>query len=169
MLAGCVLLRWTNLYGDPVRWTTQANWWRTLLSFFNFQKYPPSLLFLLAMLGIAALALAAIESAERRSVLNRVRAVIQVYGRVPFFYFLVHIALVHALALALCAATGGNWRWWVTDFPKGGVLTGHPPGYGYGLGIVWCIWIFVVAVCYPLCKWYAGVKTKTKSRVLSYL
>ncbi len=169
MIAAFILLRWSNLYGDPGRWTAQANWWRTLLSFFNVLKYPPSLLFLLATLGISALVMVAIESAQARAVFERTRSVLEVYGRVPFFYFLLHIALVHLLALIISAARGGDWRWWLTEFPNGGVLTGHPPGYGYGLGVIWCIWIFVVALCYPACKWYAGVKSRNRNPLLSYL
>ena len=163
------LLRWTNLYGDPVRWSSQATWWRTWLSFMNVQKYPPSLLFLLVTLGIAALIAAGIESAEQRNAWGWLRSTLQVYGRVPFFYFLLHIALIHWLALVVSAARGEDWHWWVTEFPHGGVLTGHPPGYGYGLAIVWCIWIFVVALCYPACKWYAGVKKRSRNPLLSYL
>ncbi|HEX8178064.1 MAG TPA: heparan-alpha-glucosaminide N-acetyltransferase domain-containing protein [Pyrinomonadaceae bacterium] len=169
LLAAFALLRLSNLYGDPVRWTAQANWWRTLLCFFNVQKYPPSLLFLLATLGISALVMAAIEAAEGRAVFKRTRGVLDVYGRVPFFYFLLHIALIHLLALIFSGASGGDWRWWFTEFPNGGVLTGHPPGYGYGLGVVWSVWIFVVALCYPACKWYAGVKTRSRNPLLSYL
>jgi uncharacterized membrane protein len=168
MLAVFVLLRWSNLYGDPVKWGRQATWWRNLLSFLNVQKYPPSLLFLLAMLGIAALVLAAIEYAEERGLFARARSVLLVYGRVPFFYFLLHIALVHLLALISSFMSGGDWHWWLTEFPKGGVLTGHPPGYGYGLGVVWSVWILVVALCYPACKWYAGVKTHSRNPLLSY-
>jgi uncharacterized membrane protein len=163
------LLRLSNLYGDPVRWSSQLTWWRTGLSFMNVQKYPPSLLFLLVTLGIAALIAAGIESAEQRDAWGRLRSVLQVYGRVPFFYFLLHIALIHLLALVLSAAGGGNWRWWLTEFPQGGVLTGHPPGYGYGLAIVWCIWVFVVVVSYPACKWYAGVKRRSRNPLFSYL
>lgn len=169
MLAAFVLLRWSNLYGDPVRWTAQADWWRTLLCFFNVQKYPPSLLFLLATLGVAALFMAAVESAEGRAAFARARGVLEVYGRVPFFYFLLHIALIHLLALVFTVAGGGDWRWWFTEFPNGGVLAGHPPGYGYGLGVVWCIWILVVALCYPACRWYAGVKARSRNPLLSYL
>jgi uncharacterized membrane protein len=169
MLAVFVLLRWSNFYGDPEPWTAQANWWRTLASFFNVQKYPPSLLFLLATLGIAALVMLAIESTEQRAAFRRMRSALEVYGRVPFFYFLLHIALVHLLALIVSAASGGDWRWWLAEIPNGGVLTGYPPGYGYGLGVIWCIWIFVVALCYPACKWYAGVKTRSRNPLLSYL
>jgi uncharacterized membrane protein len=169
LLVAFGLLRLSNLYGDPVRWSSQPTWWRTGLSFMNVQKYPPSLLFLLVTLGIAALIAAGIESAERRNAFGRLRSVLQVYGRVPFFYFLMHIALIHLLALVVSAARGENWRWWVTEFPSGGVLTGHPPGYGYGLAIVWCIWIFVVVISYPACKWYAGMKKRSRNPLLSYL
>jgi uncharacterized membrane protein len=169
MIVAFVLLRWSNLYGDPVRWTAQPSWWRTLLSFLNVQKYPPSLLFLLATLGIAALIMAGIESAEKRAVFDQTRSVLRVYGRVPFFYFLLHIALIHLLALMVSAASGGDWRWWLAEIPNGGVLTGRPPGYGYSLGFIVCIWIFVVALCYPACKWYAGVKMRSRNPLLSYL
>jgi uncharacterized membrane protein len=169
MLAAFALLRGSNLYGDPAGWSAQSSWWRTLLSFFDVQKYPPSLLFLLATLGVAALVMAAVEHAEGRGTFKRARGVLGVYGRVPLFYFLLHIALIHLLALAASAASGGDWRWWLTESPNGGVLAGHPPGYGYGLGVVWCVWVFVVALCYPACKWYAGVKARGRSPLLSYL
>ena len=93
------------------------------MSFLNVQKYPLSLLFVLVTLGITALIAAGIESAEQRNAWGWVRSVCQVYGRVPFFYFLLHIALIHLLALGLSAVRGGNWQWWVTDFSRGGVLT----------------------------------------------
>jgi hypothetical protein len=169
MLAAFALLRWSNLYGDPAGWSAQSSPGRTLLSFFNVQKYPPSLLFLLATLGVAALVMAALEYAEGRAIFERTRGVLKVYGRVPLFYFLLHIALIHLLALVASAAGGGDWRWWLTEFPNGGVLTGHPPGYGYGLAVVWGVWVFVVALCYPVCRWYAGVKTRSRNPLLSYL
>jgi uncharacterized membrane protein len=132
MVASFMLLRWSNLYGDPAPWTPQDNWWRTLLSFFNVQKYPPSLLFLLATLGIAALVMFAIDSTEQRAAFQHTRGVLEVYGRVPFFFFVLHIALIHLLALFVTAAMGGDWRWWIGEIPNGGVLTGRPPGYETG-------------------------------------
>jgi uncharacterized membrane protein len=169
MLAVFVLLRWSNLYGDPVPWTVQAERWRTLLSFLNVQKYPPSLLFLLAMLGLMSLVMALIELAEERGLIKQVRRVVEVYGRVPFFYFLLHIALIHFLAVLLAFSTGTDWRWWFREFPNGGVVTGRPPGFGVGLLPIWCIWIFVVACCYPACKWYGRIRTHSRNRLLSYL
>jgi predicted acyltransferase len=133
------------------------------------QKYPPSLLFLLATLGIAGLVMTAIEFAESRSVLKRTRSVLQIYGRVPFFYFLLHIAIVHLLALVVSAMSGGDWRWWIAEIPHGGVLTGRPPGYGYGLGVIWCLWPLVVLACYPACKWYADLKMRSRNPIFSYL
>lgn len=169
MLSLFAILRWSNLYGDPFSWTTQATWWRTLLSFLNVQKYPPSLLFLLATLGLASLIMAGFEFIEDRSLFRQARSVLEVYGRVPFFYFLLHFALLHALAILFAILTGHDWRWWLAEFPKGGVITGRPPGFGVGLVGVWCIWIFVVACCYPACKWYSRIRTRSRSRLLSYL
>lgn len=169
MLGVFVLLRWSNVYGDPFPWAAQAESWRTVLSFMNVQKYPPSLLFLLPTLGLALLIMASIEFAEKRGLLGGIRRVLEVYGRVPFFYFLLHIAVIHALAVLLAVLTGSDWRWWFQVFPKGGVLTGRPPGFGVGLGAVWCIWIFVVACCYPACTWYGRIRAQNRSRWLSYL
>ncbi len=169
MLGVFLLLRWSNLYGDPFSWKEQTEWWRTLLSFLNVQKYPPSLLFLLVMLGLALLIAASIELAEDRGLLAPVRRVLEVYGRVPFFYFLLHIALIHLLAVGLAASTGDDWRWWFREFPNGGVLTGRPPGFGVGLAPIWGIWIFVVSACYPACKWCGRIRAEKRVRLLSYL
>lgn len=169
MIGVFVLLRWSNLYGDPFPWAAQAEWWRTLLSFLNVQKYPPSLLFVLATLGLASLIMAGIELADERGLVKQVRRVLEVYGRVPFFYFLLHLAVIHLLAVLLAIGAGSDWRWWFREFPKGGVLAGRPPGFGVGLVPIWCIWIFVVACCYPACKWYGRMRAQGRNRLLSYL
>jgi uncharacterized membrane protein len=169
MLVTFVPLRLSNLYGDPFPWTAQAEPWRTMLSFLNVHKYPPSLLFLLAMLGLASLIFAGIEVAEKRGRLASVRSILEVYGRVPFFYFMLHIALIHLLAVLLAAITGNDWRWWFRAFPAGGLLAGRPPGFGVGLAPIWCIWIFVVACCYPVCRWYGRIRMISRNRLLSYL
>ncbi len=168
MLLAFVLLRWSNLYGDPVRWSHQAVWWRTVLSFLNLQKYPPSLLFLLITLGLSVLVAAGVESLEEHDLWKSVRAVLQVYGRVPLFFFLLHLAVIHLLALAISAARGENWHWWTTEFPHGGILTGRPPGYGYGLEFIGCVWLLVVTLLYPACKWYADIKKTSRNAILSY-
>jgi uncharacterized membrane protein len=169
LLVSFAVLRWSNVYGDPQRWASQASWWRTAFSFFNVQKYPPSLLFLMVTLGISGLIMAGLMLAERQNALLRVRNVLLIYGRVPFFYFILHIAVAHSLTLLTTFLVGGNWRWWISEMPQGSVLIGRPPGYGFGLGVVWCLWIVVVAVCYPACKWYAGLKSRSRHPLLSYL
>lgn len=169
MLAVFILLRWSNVYGDPQPWTRQAPEWRTVFSFLNVQKYPPSLLFLLVTLGLAALVLAALIRFESKGTFRPILSCIEMYGRVPLFYFLLHLTCIHATALVVSAATGTNWRWWVTGFPAGGVLRGRPPGFGFGLYVVWSVWIAVVVGCYPACKWYAGIKSRSRNALLSYL
>ena len=119
MLAAFALVRWGGWYGDPVPWAHHAVWWRTLASFLNVRKYPPSLLFLLAMLGLLALVMSALISVEQLKLLERPRRVLEVFGRVPFFYFLLHIAVIHLLALLVSAGIGADWRWWLTEFPNG--------------------------------------------------
>jgi uncharacterized membrane protein len=169
LLGGFVLLRWSNVYGDPQRWTVQASWWRTAFSFWNVQKYPPSLLFLMATLGLSGMVMVTIIAAEHRGAFPGVRNVLLIYGRVPFFYFILHISVAHALTLLATFLVGGNWRWWIAEMPHGSVLIGRPPGYGFGLGVVWCVWIAVVAICYPACKWYAKLKRQSRNPLLSYL
>ena len=95
--AGFVLLRATNLYGDPQAWVAHESVLATLLSFINTEKYPPSLLYLMMTLGPGLLLLAAFETAR-----GRVVDTVVTFGRVPFAYYIAHIYLIHALAVALC-------------------------------------------------------------------
>ena len=100
--AAFVLLRWLNVYGDPSRWSVQKSAAMTIVSFLNTTKYPPSLLFLLMTLGPALLLLAAFDRA-RSIPLDAVRT----FGRVPLFYFVVHLFTIHALAVVICAGRYG--------------------------------------------------------------
>ena len=96
-LALFILLRFINVYGDPVAWTKQKNDLYTFLSFINVTKYPPSLLFCLLTLGIMFLILSLIEGFK-----NKYTNVVETYGKVPLFYFIVHWYILHPL-LFLCA------------------------------------------------------------------
>ena len=91
---GFVVLRASDLYGDPASWTVEETWLATVLSFVNCEKYPPSLLFLMMTLGPALMLLAAFEQAR-----GRVVQVFAMFGQVPFFFYVVHIYLIHALAI----------------------------------------------------------------------
>ncbi|MDQ6654315.1 MAG: heparan-alpha-glucosaminide N-acetyltransferase domain-containing protein [Verrucomicrobiota bacterium] len=162
-------LRFTNLYGDPRAWTHQASALRTFLSFMDVQKYPPSLLYVLGTLGLSLCLMAAFDRWQARGNLPSVRAVLSIYGRVPFFYYVLHFTAIHLAALLTTAALGLNWRWWITLPPAGSVFGGQPPGYGFSLAIVYLVWLAIVAFCYFPCRWFAGVKQRNRSAWLSYL
>ncbi|UHQ56378.1 DUF1624 domain-containing protein [Microbulbifer sp. YPW16] len=153
-----LVLRVGNFYGDPVPWMSQASYGMTLVSFFNVDKYPPSLLYLLMTLGPGLLLLAWSERLRGPLV-----DIINTFGRVPFAYYILHIYLAHLLALAIAQWQGFGWRaaaggWW-----------GLPDGYGVSLPAVYVTWLAVVALLYPFCRWLAGVKARRRDWWLSYL
>ena len=160
-----VVLRWSNLYGDPSPWSVQATPVLTVASFLNCTKYPPSLLYLLMTLGPTLVALAALE---------KVRAAswnpFLVFGRVPLFYYLIHLPLLHAVALVFAELRYGRMRF-MLSMPAAfkGPRSDFPADYGYDLVTVYLIWIAIVVTLYPMCRWYAGVKQRNRSAVLSYL
>jgi hypothetical protein len=92
-----------------------------------------------------------------------------VFGRVPFFYYILHFTTIHLAALLATAALGLDWRWWIRLAPTGGIFAGQPLGYGFSLPIVYLVWLAIVAFCYFPCRWFADVKQRNKSPWLSYL
>jgi uncharacterized membrane protein len=163
-----VLLRALNVYGDPNPWAAQKSAWLTLLSFLNTSKYPPSLLFLLMTLGPSILALALFDREPGRRPAPPARPFI-VFGRVPMFYYLLHVPLIHLAAVAFAYAKYGRAEWLFVNWPPPGQPQPEPPGYGYGLWVVYAVWIGVVAALYPLCRWFARVKARRRDAWLSYL
>ena len=157
LTAAFVVLRALNVYGDPARWSVQRDWLFTILSFLNCTKYPPSLLFLLMTLGPALLLLGALENGIPRAM----RWVV-VFGRVPFFYYLLHLLLIDIVAVVFAVSRYGARTPEV--FAKG-----LPPDWGYHLPVIYVIWIGLIAALYPVCRWYAGVKARSRSPWLSYL
>ncbi len=158
-----IIIRAINVYGDPVRWSVQKNAVFTLLSFLNVSKYPPSLLYILMTLGPGILFLAFAENP-----LNRFTAKVSVFGRVPMFYYIVHVYAIHLLAIVAIVISGRSWSQMI--FPTWPELDQHLRGYGFGLAIVYLIWIGLVIALYPLCKWYDEYKSRNKSKWwLSYL
>lgn len=159
-----VVVRYTNLYGDPVKWGTQKNSFFTFLSFLNVNKYPPSLLYLLLTLGTAFLFLSVTENWQ-----NRLVNVVSVYGRVPMFYYLIHIYLIHIIAMVASAFTPGqDWHIWILQQPIW--FTQDLKGYGFSLPVAYFIWAGIVLVLYPLCKRYDAYKMANKQKKwLSYL
>jgi uncharacterized membrane protein len=161
------LLRFTHGYGDPgpgfERLGTLSH---TVMSFFAVQKYPPSLHYLLATIGVVLLLFALFDKVIIADWMGRTRAFLGVYGRVPFFFYIAHIFVIHALALGVAIVTNPNWRFWTTPDV---VFTRHFYGWGYALPIVYFVWVSVVLALYPLCVWFSGLKDRQRSWWLSYL
>lgn len=159
-----LVLRCFNLYGDPSKWSIQKDAVFTLLSILNVTKYPPSLLYLLFTAGPALIFLSLSEQP-----LAGLSKKIALYGRVPFFYYVVHIYLIHLFATIAA------------------LLSGHPlddmilsdsvnrsaalKNYGFGLFATYLVWIALVVLLYPLCKWYDRYKKMhlPSKRWLSYV
>ena len=145
--------------GDPAPWAIQDSLLATVLSFINCEKYPPSFLYLSTTLGPALMLVAALE---------RVRGPaadwIATFGRVPFFYYVVHIFLLHALAIVFAWATIGDIGWLF------GPMAGRKPAaYGLPLAGIYAVWLAVVVALYPLCRWFAGIKRRRTEWWWSYL
>lgn len=175
MLSLFFVLRFTGLYGEPAiaaatgsyaaagDWRAQASIGAQIMAFFNVQKYPPSLVFLLATLGISALLL---------PLLSRLKGppttVLLAFGAAPLFFYVLHIYVVHALAIAANAAAGrevyGLFNYLVNAFTAPQKLE----GLGFNLMGVYLAWIVVLAILYPACRWFAAVKRRRKEWWMSY-
>jgi uncharacterized membrane protein len=157
-----VVIRFTNSYGDLFPWKKQTDWHFTLLSFLNVSKYPPSLLYLLVTLGPALIFLALTENAG-----SSIAEKIKVIGRVPMFYYLIHIYLIHLTALVatwFCGHEPGDMilNNWVVFEPK-------LKGYGFSLAVTYCIWAALILVLYFPCRAYDQYKKTHRQWWLSYL
>ena len=143
-----VLLRWMNGYGDPHPWVEQEERGAlyTIFSFLNCEKYPPSLCFLLMTLGPAILVLPLLEILR-----GPVQRFFLLYGRVPMFYYILHLAVIHCLAVAYAVMNGWQPGWWW-------LIGGAPKDYTPRVWVAYAAWIVVVLALWPLCAWYAGVK-----------
>jgi len=165
LTAAFVVLRWSNLYGDPVPWTVQPSVALTIASFLNCEKYPPSLLYLLMTLGPMLLVLAAFDRVRARA-----SNPLLVFGRVPLFYYLLHLPLLHITAVVFAQAQFGRSAFMLGSPPSlRGPRPDFPTDYGYDLWVVYLVWVAIVFALYPVCRWYAGLKQRSKSPILSYL
>jgi uncharacterized membrane protein len=157
------VLRGLNIYGDLTPWSIQDTITKTVLSFFNVTKYPPSLLFICITLGPALLFLYTFESTK-----NKLTDFFLVFGRVPLFYYFLHVLLIHILAIGGILVFGGNWEDMILTAE--GFLNANLITYGYSLPIVYLVWISVVLLLYPLSKKYMLYKANNKDKWwLSYL
>jgi len=153
-----------NKYGNPVQWTNYGINSKTLMSIFNINKYPPSLLYLLITLGGTFLFLANAEKLK-----GKVVDFFCVFGRVPFFYYILHIFLIHLIAVFASEFTGFGWEIMVS-MPTFITRVEALKGYGFNLITVYIIWIVVIILLYPLCKKFDTYKRSHKEKWwLSYL
>ena len=156
-------LRLVNIYGDLVPWTSQETTAKTIISFFNVTKYPPSLLYLCITMGPALLFLYAVETTK-----NKVTNFFLVFGRVPLFYYFLHMLVIHSLAIVSILIFGGHWQDMIIDAES--FLNKNLLSYGYSLFAVYLIWIGVILLLYPICKKYMIYKANNKDKWwLSYL
>jgi uncharacterized membrane protein len=149
------VLRAFDVYGDLHAWSIEDTSTKTVLSFMNVTKYPPSLDFLCVTLGLASLLLAVFE--RRRGALYDI---LQVFGRVPLFYYLLHLILISQTADLFFRLRDGAWP------SRDNVGTAE---WAYSLPVIYGIWIALVIVLYPACQWFAGVKARRNHWWLGYL
>ena len=133
------------------------------LAFLNTNKYPASLSFLLMTLGPMLILLGLVETAR-----GPIAGALETFGRVPFFYYLLHIPLIHLAAIVVSfIREGAADPWLFTNHPM--MNPPAPPGYLWSLPLLYLVWAIVIGVLYVACRWYAGVKAKSRSTLLSYL
>jgi uncharacterized membrane protein len=146
-----IILRAADWYGDAARWTVQKDSFFTILSFLNVTKYPPSLLYLLMTIGPALVILAFTEGP-----LNWWKARVALFGRVAMFYYLAHILLIHLIAFFAAILSGRSG--WDMVLSTGVDDSPSLKGYGFDLGVVYLVWIGLILVLYPFCRWFDRYK-----------
>ena len=152
-----LLLRLPNLYGDPAVWALQERGGLySLLSLFNTTKYPASLLFLLMTLGPALILLSFLERVS-----GRFSQILVTFGRVPFFYYILHIPLINLLNHAWNLIRYGSFEQYC--------FRPHPESYQMKLWLVYIVWALVTVLMYYLCRWFAEKKRKHRTWWMSYL
>jgi uncharacterized membrane protein len=164
-IAAFFIVRAINVYGDPAPWKSQARAVMTVVSFFNVTKYPVSFQFLMMTLGPAMLLLAWLERVDVR---GRLAGIFVTFGRVPLFYYLLQWVMAHTMGIVLALAAGKSSVAHYFKNPPDAYTTA-PPDAGFSLGVTWIAWLVGVALLYPLCRWYAGVKGRHKESWLKYL
>jgi len=156
-----IFIRLINHYGDMHRWAIQKTPVFTFLDFVKTSKYPPSLLYILMTIGPALIFLSFSENVQ-----GSIGRKVIVFGKVPFFYYILHVFLIHSIAWLAFFATGHSWE--DLDFIhfRDGSL---PYGSGYPLWFVYAAWASVVIILYFPCRWYSVYKATHKNWWLGYI
>jgi len=154
--AGWIALRGINGYGDPRPWQSFPDGVTTVLSFLNAEKYPPSLDFLAMTLGPALLLLGALDRAGSSGTLRPAARWLAILGGVPLFFYLLQWFVAHGLATLAEAVAGQDVAWQFQIPPEKYFNT--PPGAGFPLPVVYLLWLTAIAILYPICAWYRGIR-----------
>jgi len=171
-LLGCLflsiffVLRYFNLYGNPQPWELQKSLLFNIMSIINLEKYPVSLDFILLYLGLSFFILIFLEKVH-----GKISDFFISFGRVPFGYYVSHLFLIHSIAVFLSFVTYGKADWFFSNHCLiGGITPEFPIGFGYGLPTIYFLWVLVVFLLYPFCRWYGHIKSKYKSiKFLRYI
>ena len=157
------LLRGFNSYGEPRPWSIQNTSIFTVISFLNTTKYPPSLHFVLMTMGPAWIFLALSEKVK-----HRFTTPIVVFGKVPFFFYVIHLYLIHVIAMVALVFAGRDWHEYILSAE--GLSSGVLSNFGLSLEAVYLAWILVLVLLYPICRWYQRYKENNPQKWwLSYL
>jgi uncharacterized membrane protein len=156
-----LILRSINHYGDPEHWYLQISRLFSWLSFINLSKYPPSLDYIAMTVGVAMIALGLLDRISKNSF-----SFVRVFGRVPFFFYIVHLYLIHTMVLIFFFIKGYSSK---DIAPQHSPFLFRPDNFGFGLAGVYLLWVAVILILYPLCSWYDQYKTTQKKWWLSYL
>ena len=151
LIGAFLLIRGINVYGDPSPWVWQDNFAFTELSFLNCTKYPPSLAFLLMTLGPILLILGLLGEQQKWW-----KTPLTILGRAPLFFYLLHIAVIHVVAIGLSVWKYGRADWWFNNPPFAGI----PDDYGWSLPVLYAVWLIVVASLIPVCLAYTNHVSK---------
>jgi uncharacterized membrane protein len=156
-----LVLRYINIYGDLSTWHCYDNFEDTLMSFLNFTKYPPSLIYLSFFIGFAMIFLSVFDRD-----LGRWASPLKNFGQAPFFFYILHIPILHlfGIILALVVFNDASWLFGAPQPPSPEGLT-----YGFELLPTYIAWITVVIILYFPSKWFAEFKTRRKDWWISYL
>ncbi|HEY8782693.1 MAG TPA: heparan-alpha-glucosaminide N-acetyltransferase domain-containing protein [Mucilaginibacter sp.] len=161
VLALFLVLRYFNIYGDPAPWAVQRNGTYTFMSFLNVSKYPPSLMYSCLTIGIGLIVLALVENIK-----TRLTDLFIIYGNVPFFYYVIHFYVLRAINIIVFFAQGYGTNQIIAPNKP---FFFQPPNFGFNLGGVYLVWLFVIFILYFPCRWYSNYKKTHKRWWLSYL
>ena len=161
-IAGFFVIRGINMYGNSDPWIAYDTFSQTLISFMDPSKYPPSLTYLLMTLGPSLLFLGNSEHLK-----GRIVGFFTSFGKVPFFFYILHIYAIHLFATILADLTGFGFEAMVlTGFVS---LNKQLIGYGVSLGWVYLVWMAILLMLYPMCIKFSIYKLNHKDQQwLSY-